>query len=145
MARTYRHTPLLRIVNAVSTGLLERFGIGPRNAHAVTVRGRSSGKAYTTTMRVLTRPEARYLVSAFGETHTIKNLRAAGKTTLIRGGRREDIRLVELPVGERAPFIREYLRLNGRMGAYFGAKADSSDDTLAQAARDHTVFRIEAP
>lgn len=123
---------------------MRRLGVGPRTAHAITVCGRRSGKPYFTSAHVVDAPGGRYIVSAFGETNTIKNLRAAGQTTLMRGRRREDVRLVELPEAERVPMLRAYLKVNPRVSEYFGATADSSDDALAQAAREHTVFRLEA-
>jgi deazaflavin-dependent oxidoreductase (nitroreductase family) len=143
MARVFRFSPILRAGNSIGTGMLIRFGIGSRNAHAVTVTGRRSGKSYATPMRVVEHGDGRYLVAAFGETETIKNLRAAGQTTLVRGGRREDVGLVELPEASRVPVLRDYLRLSGRMSRFFGATADSPDEALARAAPEHTVFRIE--
>lgn len=144
VAKVFRQTPLFRAINAMGTAILLRVAVGPRNAHVIMVRGRRSGKRYATPARVVEAPEGRYIVSAFGETNTIKNLRAAGVTTVIRGRRREDVRLVELPEADRVPMLRAYLKINPGVSEYFGATADSSDDALAQAAREHTVFRLEA-
>jgi len=67
----------------------------------VTVRGRMSGKEYSTPFWLLERPDGRYWVSVFGETNTIKNARAAGHVTVSRGTARDEVRLVEVPVEMR--------------------------------------------
>lgn len=144
MAKVFRNTRPLRVMNAIGTALALRLGVGPRTAHAIAVRGRRSGKPYFTMPHVMDAPGGRYIVSAFGETATMKNLRAAGRTTLMRGRRREDVLLLDVPEADRVPLLRAYLKINPRVSEYFGATADSSDDALAQAARQHTAFRLEA-
>lgn len=143
MARVYRHSPFLRLANNLGAQMLVRFGLGLAHSRAVVVQGRRSGRTYVTPMHVLTGPDGRFIVSAFGETPTIKNLRAAGHTTLIRGRSREDVRLIEVQEADRVPFLRAYLKVNRRVTAYFDATADSPDAALAEAAHDHTVFRVE--
>jgi len=112
--------------------------------HVVTVRGRKSGKEYSTPFWLLERPDGWYWVSVFGETNTIKNARAAGHVTVSRGATRDEVRLVEVPVESRLPFLHEYLASNksSMVRTYF-ATPTTSDDELQALASEHTVFKLE--
>jgi deazaflavin-dependent oxidoreductase (nitroreductase family) len=112
--------------------------------HLVTVRGRKSGKEYSTPFWLLELPDGWYWVSVFGETETVKNARAAGQVTVSRGGVRDEVRLVEVPVESRLPFLHEYVASNksSMVRTYF-ATPESSDDELQVLAPEHTVFKLE--
>ncbi len=144
MGKAYRHTMGKRLGNGLLTRLV-RGGKGPKAMRIVTVRGRTTGKEYSTPVWLMERPDGRYWVSVFGETNTIKNARAAGRATLSRGAVREDVRLAEVPVSGRVPLLRAYLGLNkSRMTrTYFGATPESSDAEFAAIAPEHAVFRLE--
>ncbi len=111
----------------------------------VTIRGRTTGKQYSTPVWLMERPDGRYWVAVFGETNTIKNARAAGRATLSRRALREDVRLAEVAVSERVPLLRAYLGTNKSRTArmYFGATPESSDPEFAAIAPEHAVFRLE--
>jgi hypothetical protein len=143
VAKTYRPNAALRLINKLTTSLLVRLGIGPANAYAALVRGQRSGTSYRTPVRVLAHDGGRYLVAVFGETPTVRNLRAAGRTTLIRGRSSEQVRLTEVPVADRVPMIRGYIEMSPRLASSVGVTASSPDAAVAAVAPDHTVFRIE--
>jgi hypothetical protein len=48
---------------------------------------------------------SRYLVSPYGESDWVRNLRTAGKGELSRKGQSEAFHAVEVPVGQRGPVI----------------------------------------
>jgi hypothetical protein len=53
----------------------------------------------------------RYLVSMLGrDANWVRNVRSAGGNVTLRHGRREDVRLEEVPGNERAPVLRAYLK-----------------------------------
>ncbi|HVH54030.1 MAG TPA: hypothetical protein VNA32_07860 [Actinomycetota bacterium] len=143
MPKAYRHTAFKRIGNGLLARIVRR-GRGPKPMHVVTVRGRKSGKEYSTPFWLLERPDGWYWVSVFGETNTIKNARAAGHVTVSRGATRDEVRLVEVPVESRLPFLHEYVAANtsSMVRTYF-ASPTTSDDELEALARDHTVFKLE--
>lgn len=62
----------------------------------LTVRGRRSGVSRTTPVAICEHGGRRGLISPFGENNWARNLRAAGRATIQFGGRREEIRAVEL-------------------------------------------------
>jgi hypothetical protein len=144
IAKEYRHTVGKRIGNVLVTGLI-RGGLGPKSLQLVTVRGRSTNKEYSTPIWVVEKEGSRYWVAVFGDTSTVKNARAAGRATLSRGSVRQDVRLTELPVSERAPLLRARSAdgASPMVRPYFDATPQSSDAELAAMAPKHTVFRLE--
>ncbi len=109
------------------------------------MRGRTTGREFSTPIQPVELEGARYWVAVFGETATVKNSRAAGRATLSRGSVRQDIRLIEVPVSERVPMLRaRSAHGTGPMvQPYFDATPQSSDAELAAIAAKHTVFKLE--
>lgn len=101
------------------------------------VLGRRSGRPIRTVVPTLELDGSRYLVSAGGETHWVRNLRAAGEGELRRGRHGEPFRAVELHGDERDRVVIDYRARMGRRARQFFA-------TLPDPA-DHPVFRIEPP
>jgi hypothetical protein len=66
-------------------------------------------------------------------------VRAAGAGTLARGRSAEQVRLVELPVGERGPILRAFLQ-QVQGGVRFFASADP--EAVVAAADRYPVFRL---
>ena len=119
--------------------------MGPKAVRLVIVRGRTSGREYSNPIWLVERAGDRYWVAVFGETNTIKNARAAGQVTLRRGGAREAVRLSEVPVSERIPYLRARIGLSGgrMLRPYFDATPESSDAEFGAIAMKHTVFKLE--
>jgi len=99
------------------------------------VRGRKSGRQLRTPVPPFAFEEADYLVAGGGETHWVRNLRAAGGGELRRGRARESFRAEEISGDERARVVAAYrARMGRRASAFFDALPDPAD---------HPVFRIE--
>ena len=99
------------------------------------VRGRRSGHPIRTTVSTLTFDGARYLVSGGGETRWVRNLRAAGRGQLLRGGTHEPIHAVEVHGDEHDRVVTAYREQRGwRAREFFTALPDPAD---------HPVFRVE--
>ena len=134
------------VFNPLVAGLT-RLGISVRGSRVLEIPGRRSGLPRRTPVNLLTLDGVRYLVAPRGHTEWVRNLRAAGEGTLIRGRRRERFAGVELPDGEKEPILRAYLeRWKWEVGQFFGGVgADSPGEDLRRIALDHPVFRIAAP
>ena len=87
---------------------------------------------------------ARYLVAPRGETHWVRNLRAAGDAELRVGRRVEEVTAIELDDVEKLPVLRAYLRRWAwEVGRFFeGLDADSDDEVLRAAAPGFPAFRL---
>ena len=101
----------------------------------LTVRGRRSGRPIRTPVPTLEFEGARYLVSGGGETHWVRNLRAAGQGELRRGRTHEAFRAVEVDGDEHDRVVAAYREHMGWRGReFFSALPDPAD---------HPVFRVE--
>jgi hypothetical protein len=79
-------------------------------AAVLDVRGRISGATIHVPLATVRYRGSWYLVSMLGErSNWVRNVRAAGGNAVLTHGRRRFVRLVEVPVAERAPIIRRYL------------------------------------
>lgn len=113
------------------------------------VLGRKSRVPRKVTVSTVKNNGSRYLVSVRGESHWVRNVRAAnGRATLLSGSR-EPVRLVEIPVHERAPILLNYVRKgafgqsSAQMAQVFGLEPDPTLDQVKSLASQHPVFRIK--
>ena len=131
---------------------LTSWGLAPRDAVTLEVRGRTSGKPRR--IPILRTPfrGQDYLVSLSGEAQWVRNVRAAsGHAVIIRRGARR-VQLTEVPCSQRGPIIAEYLRRGGERGGeaaaakqaryYFGLDAQPTADDIAAVAKYYPVLRI---
>ena len=144
MARPYRRSPWRRALNAVVRPLA-RYGLAGRRLHVLTVRGRRSGRLWSTPVSIVEADGQRWLVAPVADRNWVLNARAAGWVELRRGRRRERLGLVELPADEAVPVLRRYVRSRaGRLTQpFFDAHPDSPDETWLAEADRHAVFRLE--
>jgi deazaflavin-dependent oxidoreductase (nitroreductase family) len=136
----------LRRANRVIIGL-QRLGLAFGPQQLLTVPGRRTGKPRTTPVAVVPIASARYLLQAFPGAVWVENARAAGAGVLTRGRAQERVRLILLPVVERAEILRELPAVSGRAAGIFvrsGMTATTDPDAFAAAAPRCAVFRIEA-
>jgi deazaflavin-dependent oxidoreductase (nitroreductase family) len=144
MAKTYHVNFADRMEAALITTLL-RAGIKMGTTSLLTVRGRKSGQPHTVPVVLVEQDGQRFLVAPYGVVQWVRNLRAAGTATLIRGRRSETISVTELPVREAAPILKEYLlHVSGGVRSYFDAKRDSPLEAFEREAPRHSVFQITA-
>jgi hypothetical protein len=144
IAKQFRYNAGARIANGV-IGRLAGAGLGPKALHQVTVRGRKTGRTYSTPILVVETSGGRYWVGVFGETEMVKNARAGGRLTLKRGRAHQDVRLREIPVSERVPYLRARaaLGINSNVRPYFDVTPQTSDAEFAAIADAHPVFKLE--
>lgn len=142
MKRTYRVNFIRRIINRVARGLVA-LGIGPKQRYLLTVRGRKSGKVYSTPVALVERGGKRYLVAPYGEMNWVRNARAAGSVTLTRGKRSETLAMTQVSAEESAPVLKEYLALEPITRPYFDARPDSPLEAFVAEAARHPVFLLK--
>ena len=131
------------VFNRVVAGLT-RIGISVWGSRILRVRGRKSGRLFTTPVNLLTVDGTRYLVAPRGHTQWVRNLRVAGEGELLLGRRSERFVGAELADADKEPILRAYLRRwKMEVGVFFGGvDADSPDADLERIAPDHPVFVI---
>lgn len=131
------------VLNPAIAGLT-RLGLSLRGSRVLYVKGRKSGKWRSTPINPLTMEDGtRYLVAPRGVTQWVRNIRASGEARLQVGRKTEAIRVEEVPVEERPPILREYLkRWRTETGKFFGVSKNPSPEELGRVAPNHPVFRI---
>src|SRR5512133_1559621 len=80
----------------------------------LTVPGRRTGRARTVPVIPVEVGGIRYLVSPYGESDWVRNLRAGGKATLARKSNVETFQAGEVTVPGRAAIIAAYRKVCGR-------------------------------
>ncbi|SFR20115.1 deazaflavin-dependent oxidoreductase, nitroreductase family [Lentzea waywayandensis] len=125
-------------------GRLVALGVGPRSMRSLSVRGRSSGKWYSSPVNLLELNGTRYLLAPRGTTQWVRNLRAAGSGELRRGKFVETFQAVELPDEAKPVIMQSYLqRWHSQVKQFFpGLDASSSLDELLARAGDYPVFEL---
>lgn len=139
--KAYRKSFWRRALNALVRPLARLGLTGPRT-HLLTVRGRNTGKLWSTPVSIVAERGERWLVAPYGDRNWVLNARAAGWIELRRGRRSERLAVEELSPEDAVPVLRRYFELARVTRPLFDATLDSSDaDWLAEAPR-HPVFRL---
>lgn len=141
--RNWRPTRLGRWVNWL-WGSWASLGLPPNFQVALEVRGHASGRRRVTDVGIATVEAKRYLVSMLGPgSDWVKNVEAAQGDAIIRHGRRRAVHLVLVPPEQRAPVLREYVRIarSGRLHFPLSVGAPLSD--FATISERYPVYRID--
>lgn len=125
-------------------GKLADWGVGPGYMYVLEVEGRKSGKTYRTPVNLLEVDGAPYLVAPRGEANWVRNAKHAGTLTLKRGKMRTTYRVTEVPSGQKAPLLKEYLdRYASAVQRYFSVQAGSPVETFVPLEDQYPVLRLE--
>ena len=147
MTQTFHMTRLMWLGTALLKALL-RAGMPMGPLALLSVRGRKSGKVYTTPVALVQHSHERWLVAAFGEVNWVRNLRAAGAAHLTQGRRTEPIDVVELSMTDAAPILQRFLQayhLVPFIPPSFSVTPHSPLDDFEREATHHPVFGIISP
>jgi deazaflavin-dependent oxidoreductase (nitroreductase family) len=120
---------------------LARVGFAGRHTYVLTVRGRKTGKAYSTPV-ILVENGGRWLVAPYGEVGWVRNARAAGEIELVRAGRSESLRIEEAAPQQAAPVLKQYLKSVPVVRPFFDVTPDSPLEEFASEAPRHPVFGL---
>jgi hypothetical protein len=89
---------------------LQRRGVVIGTMRLLSVPGRKSAKLRTTPVSPLKVDGERYIIAGLEDADWVKNARVAGWGILARGRVQERVNLIELPLRQRAPVLREFPR-----------------------------------
>lgn len=118
-------------------------GITPNYLVVLEVIGRKSGKVVSLPVVVALVEGQRYLVSMLGnDGQWVRNVRAAGGKAVLRSGGREEIRLEEVPVEQRAPIIKAYLQRAPGARPHVPVNKDAPLAEFVKIAAEFPVFKV---
>ena len=122
-----------------------RLGFAPGYMRLLEVRGRKSGKTFTTPVNVLEFQGRRWLVAARGETAWARNARASGRVVLRRGSSGESFTVRELADADKPEVIKAFLdRFKSQVQRFFEVPAGSPADAFRATASRTPVFELVA-
>jgi deazaflavin-dependent oxidoreductase (nitroreductase family) len=101
-------TPRERAFNRIY-GFFVGLGIGAPSSYLLEVRGRKSGKIYSTPVSLLEREGNRFLVAPRGRTQWVRNAEAAGEIALRKAWKRRRYKIRPLEDGEKPEVLKSYL------------------------------------
>lgn len=124
-------------------GFLVGFGIGFSYNYLLQVRGRKTGKLYSTPIDLLELDGKRYLVAPRGRTQWVRNAEAAGQVTLKKGSRSQQYRLLSLSDAEKAVILKAYLDTFRReVQRYFPVPAGSPPEAFLPLLNSYPAFEL---
>lgn len=133
---------IARLLNA-GWRAVHSSGIAPDYLATLEVVGRKSGKQIAFPVVIALFEQQRYLVSMLGDdAQWVKNVRAANHIAHIRSGQRTEVRLDEVPVGERAAILKAYLQRAPGARPHIRVHKDAPLDAFKAVEADFPVFRI---
>ena len=137
-----RPTMVDRAVNKLF-GFVVGLGLGLPHNYLLQVRGRKSGRVYSTPVDVLSRDDKRYLVAPRGYTQWVQNAIASGTVSLKKGRRSEEFGIRILPDDEKPEILKSYLdRYKLTVQRYFPVPAGSLPEAFRALAEDYPVFEL---
>lgn len=135
---------LAAILNRMFAGV-SALGVAPNYMVKLEVPGRKSGRMLSLPLVMVIVDGARYLVSMLGrEAAWVQNVHAAGDRATLVHGRREAIRLEEIPVDRRAPILKAYLQIAPGARGHVPVDKDAPLEAFQRIAANHPVFRVVA-
>ena len=133
-----------RIFNRVF-GFLVGLGLGFSHNYLLQVRGRKSGKLYSTPVDLLELDGKHFLVAPRGRAQWVRNAEASGAVTLKKGGTCRLYRLRSLSDDEKLPILKAYLdRFRREVQRYFPIPAGSPPEAFRELASNYPAFELVA-
>ncbi|HEU5336150.1 MAG TPA: nitroreductase family deazaflavin-dependent oxidoreductase [Terriglobales bacterium] len=127
-------------------GVLVGLGFGLPHNYLLQVRGRKSGKLYSTPIDLLEISGKRYLVAPRGRTQWVRNAEAAGEVMLRKGRTRLHYGIRHIPDNDKPEILKAYLdRFRATVQRYFTVKAGSPQQVFMDIASQYPVFELLPP
>ena len=124
-------------------GFAVGLGLGFSYNYLLQVRGRKSGKIYSTPIDLLERGGKRFLVAPRGRTQWVRNAEAAGEVTLKKGSQRQRYRLRALSDQEKPEILKAYLdQFKREVQRYFPVQAGSPPEAFRDLLASYPAFEL---
>jgi deazaflavin-dependent oxidoreductase (nitroreductase family) len=135
-------SPIERMFNRLY-GSLVGLGLGFSYNYLLQVRGRKSGKLYSTPIDFLELNGKQYLVAPRGQTQWVRNAEAAGEVTLKKRRSERRFRLRPLTDAEKPEVLKAYLdRFKREVQRYFPVPAGSPPEAFRDLLQSYPAFEL---
>lgn len=137
-------TPIERMFNR-ALGFLIGIGIGFRDKYLLEVRGRTSGRTFSTPVNLLQLGGKQYLVAPRGRTQWVRNAEIAGEVTLRKGRSRSKFRSQAIPDRDKPEILKAYLdQFKNEVQTFFPVPAGSPAAAFSEVAQNYPAFELIA-
>jgi deazaflavin-dependent oxidoreductase (nitroreductase family) len=124
-------------------GFLAGLGIGPRYMQLLQVRGRKTGRVYSSPVNLLQVRGKSYLVAPRGRTQWVRNSEVNGEILLKRGSVQRKYRLRPVPDADKPEILKLYLdSYKSAVQRFFPVRAGSPAESFRQIASSYPVFEL---
>ena len=141
--------PAFRAPTAVERAFNRAFGFvvgmgwGFSYNHLLQVRGRKSGKIYSTPIDLLELNGKRFLVAPRGRAQWVRNAEAAGEITLKRGKLKQRFNFRALSDQDKPEILKAYLdRFKREVQTYFPVPAGSPSEAFLDLVESYPAFEL---
>jgi deazaflavin-dependent oxidoreductase (nitroreductase family) len=135
-------TAMERVANR-AFGFFTSLGLAPPHNYLLQVRGRKSGRIYSTPVNLLEFGGKRLLVAPRGYTQWVRNAEAAGEVSLKRGFKTRVYRLRKIPNDEKPEVLKAYLdRFRTTVQRYFPIPVGSDPSAFVSLADQYPAFEL---
>jgi len=139
----FREPTTVEIIFNRCFGFLVGLGLGFSHNYLLEVRGRKSGKLFSTPIDLLELSGKNYLVAPRGRTQWVRNAEAAGEITLKKGSTRRKFRLRPIPDADKPPILKAYLdNFKREVQTYFPVPAGSPHEAFTPLASIYPAFEL---
>ena len=122
---------------------IHALGVLPNYLVTLEVEGRHTGRLVSLPLVMAVVDGQRYLVSMLGtEAGWVRNVEAAGGAATIVHGRREQVRLLPVPIEERPGIIKAYLKRAPGARPHIPVDKDAPVDAFKGIAPSIPVYRV---
>ena len=133
-----------RVFNRVF-GFLVGLGLGPSYIYLLQVRGRKSGRLYSTPVDLLELGGKRFLVAPRGRTQWVRNAETAGEVTLKKGRTTQRFQLRPVPDANKPEILKAYLEnFKSAVQRYFPVPAGSPVQAFSALTQSYPAFELIA-
>jgi deazaflavin-dependent oxidoreductase (nitroreductase family) len=140
---TFRKPSAVEALFNRAFGLLVGLGIAPGYMQLLQVRGRKSGRIYSSPVNLLQFDGKPYLVAPRGATQWVRNAEAAGEIVLKRRSTRHKYRLRPVSDPEKPQILKLYLEsYKSAVQRYFPVPAGSPAAAFRDIASNYPVFEL---
>lgn len=140
---TFREPSAVEKLFNRSFGFIVGLGLGPAHIYLLQVRGRKSGKLFSTPVDLLELQGKRYLVAPRGRTQWVRNAEAAAEITLKKGGTRQKFHLRQLQNEDKPQILKAYLdSFKREVQRYFPNHAGSPAESFLAIAENYPAFEL---
>jgi deazaflavin-dependent oxidoreductase (nitroreductase family) len=126
-------------------GFLVGVGLGFSYNYLLEVRGRKSGRLYSTPINLLEFAGKRFLVAPRGQAQWVRNAEAAGEIALKKGRTLQKFRLRPIPDIDKPEILKAYLdNFKREVQRYFPVEAGSPIEAFREIAKSYPAFELIA-